>query len=521
MTQPSKGCREDLITALVQGSLEETLEARVSDHLNECVRCREALDAATESSRLWQDIRQTMTEQPYDQASGLLSKEQIAEAIGHWKHEEQSLGDKPVLAPSIQHVLQSLAPTDNPNMLGRLGHHEVRGVIGAGGMGVVLKAFDPSLDRMVAIKILAPHLATSGAARQRFAREAKAAAAVLHPNVVAIHGVSDGGESGLPYLVMPYVRGITLQARIDRDGSLSLTEILQVAVQVADGLAAAHDQGLVHRDIKPANIILEDGVERVSIMDFGLARTVDDATLTQSGVIAGTPQYMSPEQARGDSVDARSDLFSLGSLLYVMSVGHPPFRAETAYGILRRITDEAARPVREVRPDLPDWLEVLVERLHAKSASERFSSAAEVADVLRACLAHVQSATSALPDALIPVGTQTWKLRFLSGGILLAMLFAGAVAGTTIFFPGNDDGSQSRTNSKSSRLATDVGHSAESVDRRDSNSTSDTNEITAVEAQQLIDSFSWQASHDIAQLDQQLNELEEGSKVPFQISDAP
>lgn len=239
-------------------------------------------------------------------------------------------------------------------MLGRLGHYEVSGVIGAGGMEVVLKAFDKPLDRIVAIKVLAPHLACSGAARKRFAREAKAVAAVLHPNVIAIHGVSDDDQT-LPYLVMPYIRGSSLQARIDEEGPLSVVETLRVASQIVDGLAAAHAQGLVHRDIKPANILLEEGIERVSITDFGLARTVDDATLTHSGVIAGTPLYMSPEQANGDAIDARSDLFSLGSVIHTMIAGRPPFRAQNTMAILRRITEEKARPVRQINPQVPEW----------------------------------------------------------------------------------------------------------------------------------------------------------------------
>jgi serine/threonine protein kinase len=277
----------------------------------------------------------------------------------------------------------------------------VMGVVGAGGMGVVLKGFDRSLDRTVAIKVLAPHLASSGAARKRFAREAKAAAAVLHPNVIAIHGVSDGAETTmLPYLVMPYVRGSSLQARIDKNGPLALAETLRVAAQIVDGLAAAHAQGLVHRDIKPANILLEEGIERVSITDFGLARAADDATLTHSGVIAGTPQYMSPEQARGEPIDGRSDLFSLGSVMYTMCTGRDPFRAETSFGILRRITDDSPRPIRDINPDVPPWLCRLIQKLHAKSADDRYQSAASVSEVLRQCLAHVQTSEARLPTEL-------------------------------------------------------------------------------------------------------------------------
>ena len=169
-----------------------------------------------------------------------------------------------------------------------------------------------------------------------------------------------------------------------------LVEVLRIALQVAEGLAAAHAHGLVHRDVKPANILLERGVDRALLTDFGLARAVDDATLTRSGVIAGTPQYMSPEQARGDAVDARSDLFSLGSVIYAMCVGHPPFRAETSYGILRKVTDTEPRAMRELNAEVPAWLERLVTRLMSKHRDDRFADAHHVANLIRQCLAQVQ-----------------------------------------------------------------------------------------------------------------------------------
>ena len=285
-------------------------------------------------------------------------------------------------------------------MLGQLGGYEVSGVVGAGAMGVVLKASDKSLDRTVAIKVLSPHLASNGAARKRFAREAKAAAAVLHPNVIAIHGVSN--DQSLPHLVMPYVRGTSLQKRISDEGSLPINEVLRIGAQIAAGLAAAHAQGLVHRDIKPANILLEEGVERVAITDFGLARAVDDASLTRTGIIAGTPQYMSPEQSRGESLDQRSDLFSLGSVMYAMCVGRPPFRSETTYGVIQRINNDQPTPIREINPDVPDWLAAIVMKLIAKSPDDRFKSAAYAAELLESCLAHVQQPSSvALPAAAI------------------------------------------------------------------------------------------------------------------------
>ena len=212
--------------------------------------------------------------------------------------------------------LEFLTPSSRADSLGRLGHYEILEVVGSGGMGIVLKAFDEQLHRIVAIKAMTATLAASATGRQRFVREAQAAAAVNHDNVVDIYAVEETGP--VPYLVMEYVAGISLEDKLEQQGPLELKEILRIGLQTADGLAAAHRQGLVHRDVKPANILLENGVGRVKITDFGLARAVDDVSVTQTGVIAGTPAYMSPEQARGEAVDHRSDLFSLGSVLYAL-----------------------------------------------------------------------------------------------------------------------------------------------------------------------------------------------------------
>ena len=314
-------------------------------------------------------------------------------------------------------------------MLGRFGGYEIVGVVGSGGMGLVFKGYETALDRYVAIKVLAPHLSSSGAARKRFAREARAAAAVLHENVVAIHRVDEA--NGLPFLVMPYLAGESLQKRLDERGPLQLVEVLRIARQVAAGLAAAHAQGLVHRDVKPANVLLDRGIERVVLTDFGLARAADDASLTRSGVIAGTPQYMSPEQARGEPVDGRSDLFSLGSLMYAMSAGRPPFRAETPYGVLRRIVDAQPHPLRDLVPELPPWFCNLVARLHAPQPRDRFASAAEVADLLERCLAHLQRPA----DVPLPAPLRFRLLRRFgrlpwaaAGGAIAVMLAALCIA---------------------------------------------------------------------------------------------
>jgi hypothetical protein len=289
--------------------------------------------------------------------------------------------------------LRFLAPSDKPDSLGRVGHYDVLEVIGRGGMGIVLRARDERLQRIVAIKVMAAQLATCAAARQRFSREAQAAAAVSHDHVVTIHAVEEA--DGLPYLVMQCVSGLSLQERLDRDGPLRLDEILRIGMQTAAGLAAAHAQGLIHRDVKPANILLENSVERVKITDFGLARAAADASQTQSDVVAGTPPYMAPEQARGQTLDARTDLFSLGSVLYAMCTSRPPFRGSDTIAVLKRVCEETPAPVREANPDIPEWLVELIDKLHAKDPAQRYQSAAEVGELLSQHLAQLQQPAAA------------------------------------------------------------------------------------------------------------------------------
>ena len=324
----------------------------------------------------------------------LLADGSEAEATAsHW-----SAAKGPGNAASGDEELAFLAPPSRPGSLGRLGHYHVQQVVGKGGFGIVLKAFDEKLHRVVAIKVLAPELAAHASARKRFIREARAAAAIAHEHIVAIHAIEE--EHGPPFIVMQFVDGVSLQDKLNKTGPLELREILRIGLQIASGLAAARKHGLVHRDIKPANILLENGIERVKITDFGLARLTDDASVTQSGTVAGTPMYMSPEQASGETVDHRSDLFSLGTVLYAMCTGRPPFRASSSLAVLKRVCEDTPTPVQQVNAEIPDWLAAVIAKLHAKKPDERFQTAEELPTCWASSSAQLQQSvacTGALP----------------------------------------------------------------------------------------------------------------------------
>ncbi|MFO1066273.1 MAG: serine/threonine-protein kinase [Pirellulales bacterium] len=279
--------------------------------------------------------------------------------------------------------LSFLSPAQRDDSLGRLAHYEVHQVIGRGGFGIVFNAFDTKLHRLTAVKVMDEHAAASAPARRRFLREARSAAAVRHENVVQIYGVE---ESPLPYIAMEYIEGETLQQKLHRAGRIGVDELLTIAVQLAHGLSAAHAEGLIHRDIKPCNILLERRWrERIKITDFGLARAPDDDDLTQSGLILGTPKYMAPEQAQGEELDERTDLYSLGVVLYQMAVGRPPFEAPTPLGIIAKVVDEPPVPICSSVADFPPWFDSIVLKLLEKDPRARFATAQELAELLEQC----------------------------------------------------------------------------------------------------------------------------------------
>ncbi|MEM7560091.1 MAG: serine/threonine-protein kinase, partial [Planctomycetota bacterium] len=384
----------------------------VLDHIESCSLCQQRLDSlAADQSDLEIAVDVLTHRGGFDSQ---LQSQSITEA--DW---------------SETMAMKILSPASHPEMLGRIGRYDIERFIGSGGMGVVFKAYDSELNRPVAIKVLAPYLSGSGAARNRFAREARAAAAVVDDHVVPIHNVESEDEH--PFLVMKYISGASLQQRIDGEGPFDVREILRIGMQTAKGLAVAHAQGLIHRDVKPSNILLDEGVERALLTDFGLARASDDANLTRSGFQPGTPHYMSPEQVRGEALDARSDLFGLGCVMYAMCTGHSPFRSESSYAVMRRITDEEPRPIQEINPDVPAWLSQLIMKLLSKPREDRFDSAEQVASVLEGCLAHVQQPTVVpLPLEVAESGDQRrtgWRIgRFVAAAAFsLLAIFAGVI----------------------------------------------------------------------------------------------
>jgi len=276
-----------------------------------------------------------------------------------------------------------LAPAQKPDEIGRLGPYRVLKVLGAGGMGVVFRAEDPQLERLVALKAMLPTMAKSPNAKERFFREAKAAAALKHPHIVTIFQV--GEDRGAPYLAMEFLEGEALDDRLKREIRLPVPDILRIGREIAQGLAAAHEKGLIHRDIKPANVWLEGKEGHVKILDFGLARAMgDQAQLTQSGAIIGTPAYMAPEQAGGKQVDGRCDLFSLGCVLYRMCTGEMPFKGNDTISILSALALENPPQPVSLNPEIPTELSDLVMQLLAKKPDERPKSAKVVAEALTA-----------------------------------------------------------------------------------------------------------------------------------------
>jgi predicted Ser/Thr protein kinase len=349
------GClSENTIRELVAGALSSDARARAHDHIATCAACRTlVVDLARNS-------------------------DQVTMSAVTMRH------------PRIDDVVPA---GDLVEVGAGFGPYQIVRRLGRGAMGVVYEAADPERSRSVALKVLAPLHASDAEHRRRFRREARAATAVVHPNVAAVYGV--GHERGLDYIVMEYIAGITLREAMQRHGGgFGLAEAARIGGAIASGLARGHELGIVHRDLKPENVMITD-TGAVKVLDFGLAKLLmppataahespwSSHTMTLDGTIVGTPAYMSPEQVKGHAVDARSDVFALGVVLYELVTGFRPFRGDTAVELFITIDrDEPPRPS-ILNPHVPPALEAVMLRCLAKSPGDRFASCGEVAEALR------------------------------------------------------------------------------------------------------------------------------------------
>lgn len=379
---------------------------RLVNHVEQCERCGRAV----EDLLVYEETLAGLAGVPLSPPPIDATVEQLKQRL-HLLHLASSGAPALMESASGATAIDFLAPAQQADELGRLGNYRILQRLGAGGMGLVLLAEDVLLQRKVALKIMLPRVAAGLQARIRFLREAQAVARIEHKHIVTIHQV--GEDNGVAFLAMPLLKGESLDTRLERVGCLNVAEAARIAAEMAEGLAAAHAEALIHRDIKPSNVWLEQGGDTVKLLDFGLARLDDGAgKLTHSGVIVGTPAFMAPEQARGETVDARADLFSLGCVLYQMLTGVRPFRGNDTLALLSALALHDPRPPHMVNPKVPPAVSALTMRLLAKNAAERPASAADVAQQLRALSERLRTP--------VPPGARPRRWPAAAGVVLMA-----------------------------------------------------------------------------------------------------
>ncbi len=339
------------------------------------------------------------------------------------------------------------ARSTSAQMIGTVlsGRYRLEAKLGSGGMSTVYLARDETLDRPVAAKVMHREMSEQPDQLERFRREARAVAKLSHPNIVAV--IDAGEDGGHPYIVFEYVEGENLKQRIKRLGPLDSQEAIAYAIEIARGLEVAHARKLVHRDVKPQNVLI-DAEGRAKVTDFGIARQLEQQGVTDTGRVLGTTDYVSPEQAMGQGVDPRSDVYSLGVVLYEMLTGELPFSADTQVGVAMKHVNEELPDVQRRRPQLSAAAALVIERATSKDTSKRYASIREMVSDLETALAvEAARAGSSEGEATTILKAVRPKRRWLRGrglgpllGALAVLLLAGAVIGAVVIISGGHGG---------------------------------------------------------------------------------
>jgi len=423
----------DLLDSFLLGRLPLVEVEQWAGHVEQCEQCTAYMNASTLKDAIIDALQNpgcAANERESPRVQSLITQ------LSRWGQPHDS--PSPVRAADTPNnssrddprkLFDFLSPPEETGEIGRLGPYRILELLGIGGMGIVFKAEDPSLHRVVALKVLQPMLANRAECRERFRREAQAAALVEHDNIVPIYHV--GEERAIPYLAMPLLSGRSLDDLLKTTSKLDMRQVVQYGCQIAQGLKAAHDRGVIHRDIKPANIWIEAAQGgRAKILDFGLARNIgeDSIRLTRLGTVLGTPAFMAPEQANDLPVDHRCDLFSLGCVLYTMCTSTLPFAGRTTIGILASLANTSPTPPDKLNPNVPPILSDLIMKLLEKDPAQRISSAAEVIQVLNRLQVSAKADAVVEPGMARPARFSRRLSTMVAAGLLgLALLLVGVV----------------------------------------------------------------------------------------------